>query len=56
MTESQHGGKRPNQTGRPKAEPYKTISFRAPIQDIDNAKLKHGRGFNKLFKEWLKSI
>lgn len=52
----QHGGKRPNQTGRPKAEPYKTISFRASIVDIDKAKLKHGKSLNSLFKAWLKRI
>lgn len=56
MAKDNRGGKRPNQTGRPKSEPYKSITFRAEVVDIEAAKAKHGRELNKMFKEWLKQV
>lgn len=58
MTKQENrGGRRPNQTGRPKSpETSKNITFRANAADIDQAKEKHGKGLNQLFRDWLKVL
>lgn len=51
------GGKRPNQTGRPKAkEPYSSITFRVSTSKKEKVKERYGKNLNKMFREWFDSL
>lgn len=50
------GGKRANQTGRPKKEPTTTISFRVKKESKKDVQEKYKSGLNKKFVEWFESL
>lgn len=49
------GGRRPNQTGRPKGEPTDRVTFRASKRLLDAARGKYGKDLNKVFVAWLEA-
>lgn len=47
------GGKRPNQTGRPKGPETDSITFRAEKAKLDEARKLYGKSLNQMFAAWL---
>jgi hypothetical protein len=53
MDKKQRGGKRPN-SGR--KTNYVSREVKLPKEDNEAIKVKYGRKFNEIFRDWVKSI